>query len=158
MDSVGLRCPKVRPFLASDRADVTDLLRVLPVLYPGGEAWLHRRLNDVLRGSANCAVVQLPQSPHISAAAICTPKPNSSIKLSTFFVAEDHRRHGLGSLLLEQLIDAWDKQGVTETYVTVPLHLEGILAKLIGPAGFIKIATEKHRYGPGRHEAIWVRA
>lgn len=157
MDPVGLWRPQARPFRASDRLAVTDLLDICPRLYPGGDRWLQRRLTDVLHGRAQCTVVHAPHSSRLYAVAISTPKPSGCVKLSTFFVAEDCRQNGLGTFLLHQLMEVWNQQDLKDVYVTVAHHVEAPLARLIEPAGFLRVAMEKNRYGPGRHEAVWVR-
>jgi GNAT superfamily N-acetyltransferase len=152
-----LLCPYTRRFRSSDRPAVTSLLSVLPRLYPGGSEWLQRRLTDSLNGRAECIVVQDINSLEIAGVAIVTPKTAGSLKLSTFYVTEEYRSQGLGSLLLKELFETCDQQSINDIYVTVAHHIEDSLARLIEPADFRPVALIKDRYGPGRHEGVWRR-
>lgn len=147
----------IRPFRSSDRPEVFSLLSVLPQLYPEGHQWLQRRLADSLRGQASCTVVEDCATHSLCAVAIVTPKSSTSQKLSTFYVAQECRLQGLGTILLGELMKFWQQQALREVYVTVAHHIEPVFQKLIQPAGFSRIAFEENRYGPGRHEAVWKR-
>ena len=148
---------RARAFRASDRPEVVNLLAILPMLYPGGDRWLQRRLTDSLEGMAECTVVEDTRTRDLCAVAIVTPKLRA-LKLSTFYVAENHRLRGVGKFLLSDLIDSWERRGQLEAYVTVAHHLDETFAKLVQPAGFLRLHEEKNRYGVGRHEVIWIRS
>jgi N-acetylglutamate synthase-like GNAT family acetyltransferase len=153
--SPGLGSRKVRPMDAADVGTVTSLLRILPWLYPSGDAWLSRRLDDVVQGRAHCSLRE--QDGRVIAAAITTPKGPQVVKLSTFFVAEDCRHRGVGAGLLDSVLGDVDRAGVREIYVTVAHHLAAPLAELFLPRGFIPCALEIDRYGQGRHELVLTR-
>lgn len=140
---------------ASEVEEVTALLSVVPQLYPAGDAWLRRRLADILEGSAQCSVVK--RGGRLVAAAILTPKGQEVVKLSTFFVAPEARNSGVGSRLLDALLADLDQANVKETYVTVAHHLAVPLMGLFVPRGFTPCAIEMDRYGEGRHEVVLTR-
>lgn len=137
---------------ANDIQELTHLLAIVPILYPRGDAWLRRRLDDVVDGSARCLV--LPWDGRIAAAAILTPKAPTVTKISTFFVAEWARRRGVGARLAGSVLDDLRQHGSVESYVTVAHHVAAPLESLLGPRGFVRTAVEPDRYGPGRHEVI----
>ena len=147
----------IRPFKSSDKSELIRLLSVLPELYPGGDQWLQRRLTDSLAGQARCIVVEDYMTRSLCAVAIVTPKSSTSLKLSTFYVAQEYRLQGIGTLLLHALMRTWQQQPLSEVYVTVAHHIEPEFRNLFKPAGFNRIALEEDRYGPGRHEAVWKR-
>ena len=147
----------IRPFESSDVSELVRLLSVLPELYPGGDQWLQRRLAACLAGQASCIVVEDYMTHSLCAAAIVTPKSSRCLKLSTFYVAQEYRLQGIGTLLLRTLIRTWQQQSLSEVYVTVAHHVEPEFRSLFKPAGFNRISLEKDRYGPGRHEAVWKR-
>lgn len=142
--------------VGSDVADITRLLSSnIGSLYPGGESWLRQRLRDVGEGRALCKVVRM--NDEIAGVAILTPKSSSIFKLSTFFVAEEFRGLGLGSALMDIVISDLDQTEAREVYVTVAHHLSKPLSRVLLPRGFTRIATERNRYGLGRHEVVFTR-
>lgn len=142
----------LRPFCPSDHSAVASLLKDLPSTYPGGDLWLHRRLQDVKSFKAFCTVV-LVQSV-LAGLTIEVEKGERRRKLSTVFVDPAFRGAGLGSLLLKNCSRTWKKCELDEVFVTVrstKLHDTGVFLML---HGFQQIAIEKGRYGDGNDEAI----
>jgi ribosomal protein S18 acetylase RimI-like enzyme len=142
----------LRPFCASDHSAVASLLKDLPSTYPGGDLWLHRRLQDVKSFKAFCTVVLVRGV--LAGLTIEVEKGERRRKLSTVFVDPAFRGAGLGSLLLRNCSRTWEKCELDEVFVTVrstKLHDTGVFLML---NGFQAIAIEKDRYGDGNDEAI----
>lgn len=133
---------------------VSALLKDLPRDYPGAEVWLKRRLRDALQGNAESWLADL--GGQLAGVVILTPKP-SALKLSTIYVEPRFRGLGLGALLMERALERAADHHFGETYVTVAHHAEPLLQPLLDTRGFIRVATERHRYGWGRHEVIYSR-
>ncbi|MBN9106175.1 MAG: GNAT family N-acetyltransferase [Propionibacteriaceae bacterium] len=133
---------------------VRSLLAELPRDYPGAEAWLRRRLDDALHGRAECWT--LAESGRVAGVVILTPKA-SALKLSTIYVADRVRGRGLGSLLMDHVVERASELGFDETYVTVAEHTVPLLRPLLDSRAFTLTALEKHRYGRDRHEAVFSR-
>jgi len=150
-----LACDKVilRPFFQNDYVQARALLHELPALYPGGDAWLKCRLGDALAGAARCTVAASPHG--LVGITIETPKGSGRLKLSTLYIHPDFRRSGLGTRMLEACRQTWILAGIQQVHVTVDARRSAALAPLLVHAGFRYTATEKHRYGPGRHETIF---
>ena len=67
---------------------VRELLLELPTDYPGADAWLDRRLSDVLDGAAECWMALVGSQ--LAGVTILTPK-RSALKLSTIYVDPRYR-------------------------------------------------------------------
>lgn len=141
-----------RPLTSEDVLGVKDVLSVLPVLYPGGADWLDNRLMDALEGRARCTVADLDGE--IAAVAIETPKAGNRLKLSTILVTPTFRGQGIGTRLAGQLAAGWEREKISEVYVTVAHTEHDRLSALLYPIGFTTVALEWDRYGTGRHEYI----
>jgi ribosomal protein S18 acetylase RimI-like enzyme len=146
----------VTPLCASDVFSVRTLLAdVLPRLYPGGDAWLDRRLVDVLQGHAAALVARRDDT--VCGVVILSPKAARGLKLSTVFVNEHARSGGLGTSLVDAAVRYADEQGYAEMWVTVAHHLADQLAALLRGSGFTDTAFVSNRYGLGRHEVVFTR-
>ena len=143
----------LRPFLLVDLKSVQVLLQDLPALYPGGDAWLLRRLTDALAGAARCTLAVSAQG--LAGITIETPKSLDTVKLSTLYVHPDFRHLGLGTQLLKACRSGWVQAGITTAYVTVDARLTTSLAPLLRQVGFSYTALECNRYGPGRDEMVF---
>ena len=143
----------LRPYRATDRISLTQLLSFLPDLYPGGFAWLDRRLYQVLCGKARCTVAL--KDGGIVGVTIETPKSGNSIKLSTIFVDPSVRRRGVGQLLIDGCHNQWKRDSVSGCYVTADHRIADHLGKLLTQFSFEKTGLVRNRYGKGRHEAIF---
>src|SRR5262249_38705925 len=97
--------PQVRPLLRSDIRNIRQMLRDIHMLYPGGRAWVEQRLQDALDGRARCSIATWRNRP--IGVTIETPKGKGRIKLSTVFVCESMRGHGVGSALLRRCTHRW---------------------------------------------------
>lgn len=143
----------LRPFLQDDFVQAQALLWELPNLYPGGAAWLKGRLSDALAGTARCTVATSPSG--LVGITIETPKGLDRLKLSTLYIHPDVRRSRLGTRMLEACRQSWVRTGVQQVHVTVDARRFAALEPLLTHAGFRYTTTEKHRYGPGRHETVF---
>lgn len=146
--------------LTEDSAPLHDrvLACLAPALtrhYPGGLDWLGRRLGDVRAGAARCAVALAGGM--VAGVAIETPKPAGALKLSTLWVHPLLRRSGIASRLLDWRAGQWDLAGVRRTHITLPVTMRADFDALLLAHGFVHVATEAHRYGRDRHEAVYVR-
>ncbi|SKK41095.1 Predicted acetyltransferase [Mycobacteroides abscessus subsp. bolletii] len=143
---------QVRDLHWGDVDQVESLLSVLPELYPDGDAWLRRRLDESLAGQARCTLVEVDKK--IVGVSIETPKALDRLKLSTFLVADEYRNSGVGGWLIRFLCDRWVREQVSQVHVTVAEHHYDQLHRVFGPIGFLTMARELDRYGLGRHEYV----
>jgi len=147
----------IRPYDGSDRPGVLRLLAELPALYPNGDLWLGRRLEDALVGKARCAIAAAPWGP--IGITIETPKGQHRLKLSTIFVHPNFRKLGIGTELLSSCQHRWVDQGLEQVYVTVAVRHAQVVLPLLTQYGFQSAAIELARYGVGRDEIVlhWQR-
>ena len=144
----------LRPLTGFDRGAVRrDLLPVISSSYPGAEAWLERRLEDVIEGSARCQLAR--DLLGLRAIAIETPKAPGHLKLSTIWVTERARRQGLGSCLLLECRDRWLRHELEQVWVTVSPTSYPSISPLLLAHGFRQTGIDPDRYGEGRPEAIF---
>lgn len=135
------------------RERIAGLLDFLPVLYPGGDKWLTRRLTEVERGQAWCAV--LDANGELAGVAIGVLKDDRRFKICTLFVRPEMRGQGGGSVLVSEMRRIALEVGATCSYVTVAHTLSDDLWRVLEPAGFQPDVTQLHRYGDGRHETVF---
>lgn len=145
----------LRPYVPSDRVQVTELLQFLPLLYPNADAWLDGRLADVERGNARCTLATLPNSGALIGLTIETPKIATSLKLSTIFVRERYRGHGAGGALLRRARRRWIADRVQSVHVTVDAGRRHLIEPLLRSTDFDLIAIERDRYANGRDELVF---
>ncbi len=144
--------PKPRDLILSDLPRVQSLLAVLPELYPQGDTWLERRLDDVLAGRARCTLVEVDNV--VAGVAIETPKAFDRLKLSTFLIADEYRNGGVGGSLIRFLYGRWVRDAVGQVHVTVAERHHDQVRRAFAPVGFLTVAYEADRYGPGRNEYV----
>jgi len=141
--------------VSSVAPDVEKLLDFLPVLYPGGSAWLARAAAEVEGGRADAfAAVVGDTTVGVGFGAL---KPSNRYKIRTLFVSPADRGRGIGRMLLVALTDRAKELGAYEIYVTAATTIRDDFEPMIGKAGFNIIATESSRYGCGRDEDIFVK-
>lgn len=141
------------PFTERDRCSVTELLTLLPHLYPNGYFWLTRRLDDALSGRARCTLAKSRYG--IVGVTIETPKGRNRTKLSTIYVRPSFRGLGVGTRLLEACLDRWVRSEVRSAYVTVEEGRSILLRPLLTGFGFRFQALERNRYGTDRNEVVF---
>lgn len=151
----GLRGLVLRPYARSDRSQITDLLRFLPLLYPDADTWLQRRLADVEGGIARCTVGTLPGGCAPIGLTIETPKSAKSLKLSTVYVREQYRGNGVGAALLRHAHRQWIAARLEAVHVTVDSERRHLLEPLLRSNGFDLTAVERDRYAVGRDELVF---
>ncbi|QZT57122.1 GNAT family N-acetyltransferase [Mycolicibacterium austroafricanum] len=149
---VALRRPQVRDLRPEDLPAVRSLLTVLPELYPQGETWLHHRLEDALAGRARCTLAEVGNA--VAGVAIETPKAFGRLKLSTFLIADEHRNSGVGGTFIRLLHDRWIDENIDQVHVTVAESRHDQVRRAFEPVGFLTVAHEIDRYGPGRTEYV----
>jgi GNAT superfamily N-acetyltransferase len=142
----------IRPYISSDQSAIFRLLSVLPSLYPGGYNWLERRLGDVGLGKARCSLAITHWGP--VGVTIETPKQDSRLKLSTFFVHPAFRGLNIGTHLLQQCYERWIRDELDQVHITADLKIAGTLSPLLARYGFRVKAIDLERYGPQRDEII----
>lgn len=143
--------------LASINDEVRELLDFLPVLYPGGSAWLSKRLGQVEEGCADRQILRATNG-DIAGVMLGVLKPTGRYKISTLFVSPAHRRHGVGSALLDAAIEKAVDCGAHETYITGAVSVRADLEPLLQSRAFHCVAVEQDRYGAGRDECVFVRS
>ena len=151
-----LLAPHVRPIDCAgpaSRQRIEELLDFLPVLYPGGSAWLSRRMSDVARGRATALVAEV--SGEMVGVALGILKASGRFKVSTLFVSPTHRGLGLGAELLDSMVVRARVVGANEVYITGAHSVRENLSPLLASRGFVLTATEANRYGQGRHEDVY---
>jgi hypothetical protein len=144
---------KIAPYLSRDRVQAMHLLDFLPTLYPGGLAWLARRLDDVERGDAHCWLAKA----HNKAVGILidTPKGKRSHKLSTIFVKNSCVGLRLGAALYSSVYRLWLEQGIDHVHVTVPAIRKCSIESFLLQRQFSKYSFDSNRYGDGRDEIVY---
>lgn len=143
----------LRPYSPSDRSAVLRLLSILPSLYPEGDLWLDRRLQDVSRGRARCMIADTSRwGP--AGLTIETPKGPRKVKLSTIFVDPCFRGYGIGSALLRCCRENWTREKLRNVYMTADLRSAGVMLPLVARFGFKLMTTGFNRYGRDRHEMV----
>lgn len=144
--------PTTRDLERADLPCVKGLLAVLPELYPNGGAWLKRRLDDALAGTARCTLVEIDDA--LAGVAIETPKGFGGLKLSTFLIGEEFRNCGVGGTFIRTLHDRWIHERVQQVHVTVAEQHHDNVQRAFAPVGFLTVAHEPGRYGPERSEYV----
>ncbi|MDE3137114.1 MAG: GNAT family N-acetyltransferase [Acidobacteriota bacterium] len=143
----------MRPYRSRDREAVFRLLSFLPSLYPKGAEWLDGRLEDVLRGRARCTLAFADV--RLAGVTIETPKGKYTTKLSTIWVAPEHRASGIGTALLDACRRGWERSGVRSAYVTADVRAGQALWPVLKGLSFRPTNVEKDRYGEGRDETVF---
>lgn len=154
-DRARIKSPaKLRGYVQADRGEVMRLLTpVLRELYPAGEVWLARRLDDVAESQADCILAT--HDGKVVGVAIITPKKTGRVKLSTLYVTPTARGKGIGRQILKETLARLRSQGADEIYITAAHSVEDLIRPLLEAQGFIKLDRVPNRYGPGRHEDIY---
>lgn len=143
----------LRPYHTADRPALWRLLNFLPALYPGGGAWLDRRLVEVEAEKASCDLIVTGRTP--VAVAIQTPKGARKLKLCTLYVAPRWRSARLGTALLAHVRLGWILAGMREAHVTVDTLRAPALERILLPAGFRRRVCLPDRYGAARSELVF---
>lgn len=136
--------------------DVQELLDFLPVLYPGGEQWLSSRLDLIDEGKA-VAHLARDRSGRLIGVMLGIAKSSHRFKVSTLYVASEHRGKGIGRTLLESAFLHAQHAACNEIYITGSTTIRNELSPLLMSHGFKRVATEMNRYGTGRHEDVYSR-
>jgi GNAT superfamily N-acetyltransferase len=136
--------------------DLNALLDFLPVLYPGGDAWLRRVLHEVAAGRADATVVY--EGDVVVGVFLGSLKPGGRYKIRTLFVDDAHRRRGIGQRLLRHARRAAAAAGACEIFVTAATTIRPQFEPFIAANEFVRLATMPNRYGPGRHEDVYLSA
>lgn len=145
----------LKSYEPSDRAQLVWLLSILPRIYPQGDVWLARKLDDVLKGKARCTLA-VTGTGLVIGVTIETPKGRRVAKLSTLFVHESFRERGVGGLLLGAARDRWIENGIQRVHGTLDAGASSQVLPNLQKIGFVAESVEKDRYGDGRDEAVVV--
>ena len=143
----------LKPFEAGDRSAVFALLSDIPLLYPQGGEWLHRRLLDVASGKARCTLAMSRWNP--VGATIESPKDRRRLKLSTVYVHPSFRQRGVGSRLIAAACRQWQRDELDEVYLTADIRRAPEVDLLLWKFGFRLTAIEAQRYGWSRDEVVF---
>jgi GNAT superfamily N-acetyltransferase len=133
---------------------VCSALWFLPALYPRGDRWLARRLDQVEARKAVCVLALVGR--HLAGLSIETPKQRNHVKLSTFWIAPRFRKCGIGRALLTSRRESWLQQELWRVWVTVDSNRVSMLSPVFCSSGFALQTLEAARYGPDRDEAVFV--
>lgn len=138
-------------------SEVRELLDFLPVLYPGGEQWLDARLRLIDERKAVAHLVR-DHAGTLVGVMLGIAKDAHRFKVSTLYVAPGHRGAGVGRTLLDAALLHAQQAECTEVYITGATTVRDELSPLLSSRGFVRIATERDRYGVGRDEDVYSRA
>lgn len=153
MNGIGPSNSYIRRFLKSDRAEVERLLCIIPRLYPSGNAWLEKRLDDVENNKAFCTLAF--HAGRLAGALIDVPKGHHAHKICTFFVADDFRGAGFGSKLFCACYSNWIRRGIDKLHITVADERRCDIDWFLKINKFKNVAFDPERYGPGRGEHVY---
>lgn len=148
-------CIVIAPASESHTSELRELLAHLPSLYPQADVWLERTMKQIRSGDAHGLVAM--RDGRVVGTAIEKEKPGGRRKLSSLYVASDHRRLGIATELLHQLERRWDAIEVRSVYLTCRHMLAPALRPLLHRSGFELRDVVRDRYGVGEDEAIFVR-
>jgi GNAT superfamily N-acetyltransferase len=147
---------QIRGYLPADRAAVTQLLGFLPTLYPEGQQWLQRKLDEVEQRGASCVLAI--SGPAVGGILIDSPKGRRARKISTLFIAKTFENKGLGSRLFSNREARWLRAGIDQVHITVAACRLSTIEPFLIRKGFRLAATLPERYGPCRDEIVYQRA
>lgn len=143
----------IRAFRKSDRDSVRRLLRIVPRLYPSGDQWLEKRLDEVENRKASCTLAF--SAGHLAGALIDVPKGYRASKICTLFVEDDFRGFGFGSRLFSMRYSNWIRQGIDKLHITVADERRSDIDWFLKINRFKAVAFDPDRYGPGRGEHVY---
>jgi hypothetical protein len=144
---------RVSRWRIADRANLRRFLFFVPELYPGGEEWLERRMDDFRLGTASCVVIHRADT--VLGVIIDAEKGRFSRKICNFYLSPVIRGLGLGSILLDRRIAQWKFDSIEEASITVASARERYIAHLLVSRGFKRAAICPARYGPNRDEVVY---
>lgn len=127
---------------------------VVDVLYPAGKTRMAERLRNAVDGYSTARVVRESSTAVPVALSSEAEKGRRSVKVCTFWVHPQHRRSGIGTLLLEERVESWLHRGVENAHVTVRSARADSLFALFQKVGFRYAAVEPDRYGDGEDEVV----
>lgn len=107
---------RIRDYAIGDKEKVISLVMGLKKFYPTIGTWLKKEITKIESGTDKCKVVSFGDQ--IGGVAISGPKNEFSVKLKTFYLAEEFRRSGIGAHLLQEVIDYWSEKRIRKIYVT----------------------------------------
>jgi N-acetylglutamate synthase-like GNAT family acetyltransferase len=142
----------IRPYTRKDYRSVCRLLDDLPARYPNGDAWLDRRLGDVLCGRARCTVAE--SQSQVIGITIETPKSRRRLKLSTIFVRPDYRGFRIGTNLIQTCHSRWICEELEQVYVTADERIRSLIIPPLQRVGFELVSIIPDRYGAGQNEMV----
>lgn len=144
----------LRDFRPRDSYGVTNLLNGLVDVYPNGDQWLERRLEDVLENKATAWVLS-DKSDIVRGVAIITPKGANASKLSTIKIDPLIRGNGVGRWLLDEISKFWIRSHIETAHVTVDSYNFDARQFFDRRDDFRKRTEIKSRYGEGRDETVF---
>jgi predicted GNAT family acetyltransferase len=145
---------ELRNYLPVDESCVVEMLGpVLGNLYPAGGSWLTRRLRDVAGKRARCIVAVAEGT--LVGVLIETPKSRNRVKISTLYVTESRRGHGIAGRLLDCAIGHLLLQKVDTAYITAAHSISSEIGRVLLSRDFNWKYRVCDRYGQGRHEDVF---
>lgn len=144
------------PSLEVWQDEIRELLSFLPGLYPGSGAWLDARLELIAEEEAFSHQIR-GHDGSLAGIVLGIAKDSRRFKVSTLYVAKDHRGEGIGGELIDAAILEAQRVNCTEIYITGASTVRDQLFPLLTSRGFELISTAADRYGTGRDEDIYSR-
>ena len=97
----------IRAYSDEDRDSVIELVKNLKKCYPSINNWVKREIKRIEKNESKCWLAQLDHN--IVGIALSSlieyPEKNRVVKLKTFYLRNDSRHFGIGSFLLNYVID-----------------------------------------------------
>lgn len=140
------------------RAGVSDLDAIMVIenaVFPS-DAWSRGTMKAELADRGNYYLVAFPPGHPETVDAysgLRSLRGNPQADIQTIAVAESARRHGLGRVLMQQMIAEARERGVEELFLEVRADNPGARA-LYAVLGFEEIAVRPHYYQPDGVDAI----
>ena len=147
----------ILPIQRINNSELENLLHFLPAIYPNSREWMSRKTDEINCGTTQALGLIASEfaRSRIVGIAICSHKGLRSRKLSTFYVKPRYRRLGLGTALLNQVMDDVVNNGIDDTWVTTSHCESSVLGLFFRRAGFQCVAKRWERYLPDAFEYVY---
>ena len=153
MDHTTLETVSIRPYSRKDRPAVTNLLRIIPTLYPNGGAWLDSRLDDIESKKASCTLAF--KNDFLGGVLIDVSKGLRRRKICTLYISPEFSKQGLGSKLFSSCASRWVQSAIDTLHITVARERLSQIEGFLFAKNFELIGVERQRYGNARDEFVY---
>ena len=147
---------KVRALKPADFKKVSHLLEPVSKFYPNFHLWLKARLAAYRNKGTSVVVVE--SYGEVVGTAIGILKRGSRYKISTLYVNPVYSNIGIGTVLLNKMIDAAHEARANSIYITADSSLDETVGSLLRNNGFELVASEAGKYDSQRVENVYLRS